>query len=423
MANVILVGSQWGDEGKGKVIDVLTEKAKVIVRTQGGSNAGHTVLSNGQKYVLHLIPSGILHEDKINVIANGVVIDPVKLVAEIEGLQALNIPVTTRKLLISHIAHVVMPWHKEFDAIKEQKKGDKKIGTTKNGIGPTYSEKADRTGIRMMDLIKPERFKKILSNLLPEKNQVLVQNGVDALDFETVLKTYTEAGQKLKPFVTDTVLAINQLANKGAEVLFEGAQGTFLDIDHGTYPYVTSSNTTAGGACTGSGFPPTKIDKVMGVLKAYSTRVGGGPMPSEDAEVANMLHGLGREFGATTGRSRRCGWHDAVASRTATMLNGITEIALTNLDGLDTLENVKICIAYQFGNEQLQYLPADVEILEKCKPIYKTLPGWKTSTVEVKCWEELPVNAKNYLIELEKECQSHISIISVGPDREQTFNH
>jgi len=423
MANVILVGSQWGDEGKGKVIDVLTEKAKVIVRTQGGSNAGHTVLSNGQKYVLHLIPSGILHEDKINVIANGVVIDPVKLVSEIEGLQALNIPVTTRKLLISHIAHVVMPWHKEFDAIKEQKKGDKKIGTTKNGIGPTYSEKADRTGIRMMDLIKPERFKKILSNLLPEKNQVLVQNGVDALDFETVLKTYTEAGQKLKPFVTDTVLAINQLANKGAEVLFEGAQGTFLDIDHGTYPYVTSSNTTAGGACTGSGFPPTKIDKVMGVLKAYSTRVGGGPMPSEDAEVANMLHGLGREFGATTGRSRRCGWHDAVASRTATMLNGITEIALTNLDGLDTLENVKICIAYQFGNEQLQYLPADVEILEKCKPVYKTLPGWKTSTVEVKCWEELPVNAKNYLIELEKECQSHISIISVGPDREQTFNH
>ena len=421
MANIILVGAQWGDEGKGKIIDVLTEKSDVIVRTQGGSNAGHTVFIGTQKYVLHLIPSGILHPNKICVIGNGVVIDPLSLVKEIDGLLAMNI-IVDNNFYISQTAHVVMPWHKQLDVLKEMKKGDNKIGTTKNGIGPTYSEKADRTGIRFIDFIKPERFKKLLKERLDEHNKVFVENGMEALDFDTILEQYSVAAQKLKPFVTDTVLLLHKARKAKKNILFEGAQGTFLDIDHGTYPFVTSSNTTAGGACTGSGFPPTAIDKVMAVAKAYSTRVGSGPMPSENAEIADFLHGLGREFGATTGRPRRCGWHDAVATRTAVMINGITEMALTNLDGLDEMENIKICVAYECDGTRYDYLPADLEILERCKPVYETFPGWKTPTSKVRSWDELPENTKQYLKALEKYCEVKITILSVGPAREETFN-
>lgn len=421
MANIILVGAQWGDEGKGKIIDVLTEKSDVIVRTQGGSNAGHTVFIGTQKYVLHLIPSGILHPNKICVIGNGVVIDPLSLVKEIDGLLAMNI-IVDNNFYISQTAHVVMPWHKQLDVLKEMKKGDNKIGTTKNGIGPTYSEKADRTGIRFIDFIKPERFKKLLKERLDEHNKVFVENGMEALDFDTILEQYSVAAQKLKPFVTDTVLLLHKARKAKKNILFEGAQGTFLDIDHGTYPFVTSSNTTAGGACTGSGFPPTAIDKVMAVAKAYSTRVGSGPMPSENAEIADFLHGLGREFGATTGRPRRCGWHDAVATRTAVMINGITEMALTNLDGLDEMENIKICVAYECDGTRYDYLPADLEILERCKPVYETFPGWKTPTSKVRSWDELPENTKQYLKALEKYCEVKITILSVGPARDETFN-
>ncbi len=421
MANIILVGAQWGDEGKGKIIDVLTEKSDVIVRTQGGSNAGHTVFIGTQKYVLHLIPSGILHPNKICVIGNGVVIDPLSLVKEIDGLLAMNI-IVDNNFYISQTAHVVMPWHKQLDVLKEMKKGDNKIGTTKNGIGPTYSEKADRTGIRFIDFIKPERFKKLLKERLDEHNKVFVENGMEALDFDTILEQYSVAAQKLKPFVTDTVLLLHKARKAKKNILFEGAQGTFLDIDHGTYPFVTSSNTTAGGACTGSGFPPTAIDKVMAVAKAYSTRVGSGPMPSENAEIADFLHGLGREFGATTGRPRRCGWHDAVATRTAVMINGITEMALTNLDGLDEMENIKICVAYECDGTRYDYLPADLEILERCKPVYETFPGWKTPTSKVRSWNELPENTKQYLKALEKYCEVKITILSVGPARDETFN-
>ena len=421
MANIILVGAQWGDEGKGKIIDVLTEKSDVIVRTQGGSNAGHTVFIGTQKYVLHLIPSGILHPNKICVIGNGVVIDPLSLVKEIDGLLAMNI-IVDNNFYISQTAHVVMPWHKQLDVLKEMKKGDNKIGTTKNGIGPTYSEKADRTGIRFIDFIKPERFKKLLKERLDEHNKVFVENGMEALDFNTILEQYSVAAQKLKPFVTDTVLLLHKARKAKKNILFEGAQGTFLDIDHGTYPFVTSSNTTAGGACTGSGFPPTAIDKVMAVAKAYSTRVGSGPMPSENAEIADFLHGLGREFGATTGRPRRCGWHDAVATRTAVMINGITEMALTNLDRLDEMENIKICVAYECDGTRYDYLPADLEILERCKPVYETFPGWKTPTSKVRSWNELPENTKQYLKALEKYCEVKITILSVGPARDETFN-
>ena len=323
---------------------------------------------------------------------------------------------------ISQTAHVVMPWHKQLDVLKEMKKGDNKIGTTKNGIGPTYSEKADRTGIRFIDFIKPERFKKLLKERLDEHNKVFVENGMEALDFNTILEQYSVAAQKLKPFVTDTVLLLHKARKAKKNILFEGAQGTFLDIDHGTYPFVTSSNTTAGGACTGSGFPPTAIDKVMAVAKAYSTRVRRGPMPSENAEIADFLHGLGREFGATTGRPRRCGWHDAVATRTAVMINGITEMALTNLDGLDEMENIKICVAYECDGTRYDYLPADLEILERCKPVYETFPGWKTPTSKVRSWNELPENTKQYLKALEKYCEVKITILSVGPARDETFN-
>ena len=331
MANTILVGAQWGDEGKGKIIDVLTEQAEIVVRTQGGNNAGHTVYVGPVKYVLHLIPSGILRPDKVCVIGNGVVLDPIGLVKELDGLDKLNVKVTPQNLLISETAHVVFPWHRELDGQREVRKGNGKIGTTKRGIGPTYGDKAARVGLRVIDIINAQRFPTKLRERLEENNEVLKALGAQPLDYDQLLADYTKAADRLRPFVTNTVIYLHKATRRHANILFEGAQGTFLDIDHGTYPFVTSSNTTSGGACTGSGVPPNRMDRVVGVMKAYTTRVGEGPLPTENAEISDLLHGMGREFGATTGRARRCGWFDAVATRHAAMVNGIDELAITNI--------------------------------------------------------------------------------------------
>ncbi|HEX3797195.1 MAG TPA: adenylosuccinate synthase [Verrucomicrobiae bacterium] len=420
MANTILVGAQWGDEGKGKIIDVLTEQADVVVRTQGGNNAGHTVFIGPKKYVLHLIPSGILRKGKTCVIGNGVVIDPVSLVAEIDGLLKLNVGVNGN-LFISETAHLVFPYHRELDEQREMLKGKNKIGTTKRGIGPAYGDKAARTGLRMIDLINPERFAMQLKLRIKENNEVLKAFGAKPISFSKVLAAYRAAGERLRPFVTNTVVLLDKAMRQGKDILFEGAQGTFLDIDHGTYPFVTSSNTTAGGACTGSGVAPNRMDRVVGVMKAYTTRVGEGPLLTENAEIADMLHAMGREFGSTTGRARRCGWFDSVATRHATMVNGIDELAVTNLDGLDSLETIKVCIGYKLGSTRYDYIPNDIETLAKCEPIYAEFPGWKTPTHEVRDWKKMPAKAKSYLKAIAELTGAKLAIASVGPAREQTI--
>ena len=420
MANTILVGAQWGDEGKGKIIDVLTEQSDIVVRTQGGNNAGHTVLIGEKKYVLHLVPSGILRPGKTCVIGNGVVVDPIGLVEEVDGLEKLGIKIDGN-LFISETAHLVLPYHRELDVQREILKGKDKIGTTKRGIGPAYGDKAARTGLRMIDLINAERFKHLLEAKIAENNEILKAFGAQTLCFESVHAKYREAGDRLKPFVTNTVVLLHEATRRKANILFEGAQGTFLDIDHGTYPFVTSSNTTAGGACTGSGVAPNRMDRVVGVMKAYTTRVGEGPLPSENELLANLLHGMGREFGATTGRARRCGWFDSVATRHATMVNGIDEIAVTNLDGLDSLDQVRVCIGYRLGSEHVDYVPNDVEALAHCVPTYVDFPGWKVPTDQVRTWKELPMNARNYLKAIAELTGARLSIASVGPARDQTI--
>jgi adenylosuccinate synthase len=420
MANTILVGAQWGDEGKGKIIDVLTEQADVVVRTQGGNNAGHTVFIGQKKYVLHLIPSGILRKKKVCVIGNGVVVDPIGLVSEIEGLRKIGVKVNGN-LFVSETAHVVFPYHRELDAQREVLKGKNKIGTTKRGIGPAYGDKAARVGLRMIDLINAERFEEKLAAKIKENNEVLKAFGAKPLSFKEVHKTYREAGDYLRPFVTNTVTFLHRAVRRGDDILFEGAQGTFLDIDHGTYPYVTSSNTTSGGACTGSGVAPNRMDRVVGVLKAYTTRVGEGPLPTESAEIADMLHAMGREFGATTGRARRCGWFDSVATRHATMVNGIDDLAVTNIDGLDTVETIKVCIGYRDGKKKYDYMPNDVEVLARCEPVYAEFPGWRTPTDKARSWKQLPPKCREYLKAIAELTEAKLFIASVGPGREQTI--
>jgi adenylosuccinate synthase len=421
MSNTILVGAQWGDEGKGKIIDFLTEKADIVVRSQGGNNAGHTVIVDGKKYVLHLIPSGILRAGKMCVIGNGVVIDPVAVAKEIDGLRAEKIKVTAKNLMISDCAHVVLPYHRLLDEQRETKKGKNKIGTTKRGIGPAYGDKAARIGIRVGDLMRPSLFAEALALRVKENNAVLKAFGAKPVDYKRVLEEYNEAAKKLLPFVGNTVVYLHHALKAGKEMLFEGAQGTFLDIDHGTYPYVTSSNTTAGGACTGSGVPPHRMDRVLGVMKAYTTRVGEGPFPTENKEFSAMLHGMGREFGATTGRARRCGWFDAVATRYAGMINGIDDIAVTNLDGLDSLASISICVAYKHGSKKLEVPPSDSRQLANCVPIYIDLPGWQTPTHEARKWADLPANAQAYLQKIAELSDAKLTIASVGPNRDQTI--
>jgi adenylosuccinate synthase len=421
MANTILVGAQWGDEGKGKIIDFLTGQADIVVRSQGGNNAGHTVILGAKKYVLHLIPSGILRASMVCVIGNGVVIDPVSLVGEIETLHAQGVKIRKDQLLISDAAHLVFPYHRLLDELREARKGRDKIGTTKRGIGPAYGDKAARTGIRVCDLIQPGVFTEKLRARLKENNAILKALGAKPVSFKEVNDAYLGAAEKLRPFVTNTVVFLHEALKAGREILFEGAQGTFLDIDHGTYPYVTSSNTTAGGACTGSGVPPHRMHRVIGVMKAYTTRVGEGPFPTEDAVIGDMLHGMGREFGATTGRARRCGWFDAVATRYATMLNGIDDIAVTNLDGLDALDWIKVCTHYKMGRKRLEVPPTDSSLLAHCEPVYVEFQGWKKPTTSARKWSDLPQRARDYLKAIADLTGARLAIASVGPGRDQTI--
>ena len=420
MPNTILVGAQWGDEGKGKIIDFLTDEADIVVRSQGGNNAGHTIVIGGDKYVLHLIPSGILRRSKTCVIGNGVVIDPVSLVGEIEGLRARGVKIT-KNLLISDAAHIVLPYHRALDEQKEAQKGRNKIGTTKRGIGPAYADKASRTGLRMGDLLRPDVFKEKLAQRIKENNAVLKNLGAAPLNGKKILEDYLAAAEVLKPFITNTVIFLHKALQVKTNMLFEGAQGTFLDIDHGTYPFVTSSNTTAGGACTGSGVPPHHIDSVMGVMKAYTTRVGEGPFTTEDAGLTDTLHEMGREFGATTGRPRRCGWFDAVATRYSAMVNGIDQIAITNVDGLDGVESIRVCVAYRLDGKVIDYPPTDSPDLLRCEPVYIEMPGWLKGTEKARKFSDLPVKARNYVKKIAELTGAKLSIVSIGPARAQTI--
>jgi adenylosuccinate synthase len=421
MANTICVGAQWGDEGKGKIIDVLTERADYVVRSQGGNNAGHTVLVGDRKFVLHLVPSGILHKGKTCVIGNGVVIDPVSLMGEIDGLERQGVKVSPKKLMISEAAHIVFPYHRALDEQRESRKGRTKIGTTKRGIGPAYGDKVARTGLRLCDLRDPAYFSERLKALVRDHNATLKAGGGEPVSFKKMEAAYLEAGKRLLPYITNTVVVLHRAVQENREILFEGAQGTFLDIDFGTYPYVTSSNTTAGGACTGSGVPPHRIDKVMGVMKAYTTRVGEGPFPTEDQGLSDLLHGMGREYGATTGRARRCGWIDAVAVRYAAMVNGIDTLAVTNLDGLDSVETIRICVAYKVGSKKVEVPPTDTRLLADCRPVYIEMPGWQQPTTGARTYKQLPKNARAYLAKLAELCGATLEIVSVGPRREETI--
>lgn len=419
MPNIILIGTQWGDEGKGKISDVLTDRADLVVRMQGGNNAGHTVLFGKRKFISHLIPSGIFR-GKQCVIGNGVVVDPLHLVSEIDELEKLGVQVKGN-LFVSETAHLVFTYHRLLDEKRDSSKGKNKIGTTKRGIGPAYVDKADRTGIRLIDLMNAEGFIPLFEQRLHEKNETLQAFGFEKLPLQKLTKDYLSAAERLRPFVADTVHLLHEACEKKANILFEGAQGTFLDIDYGSYPFVTSSSTTAGGACTGTGVPPNRIDKIIGVMKAYITRVGEGPMPSEDHGLGEHFHKMGHEFGATTGRPRRCGWLDIVLAQTAKKVNGIDEIAVTNLDGLDDFPIIKVCVGYEFQGRQLDRLPNAIGHFARCKPIYESISGWQTPTSHCRNWSDLPKNARSYLRKIEEWSGAKLRLISVGPDRSQTI--
>ena len=418
----VLVGAQWGDEGKGKVIDVLTEDVQYIVRYQGGNNAGHTVVIGESQYVLHLIPSGILHEGKICVIGHGVVVDPKALIEEIKLLKTKNISVSGR-LKISDKAHVIFPYHMKIDELREAKRKKGKIGTTKKGIGPCYADKVSRVGIRMGDLYDEEYFKKILDENIKEKN-ILIKDlyGFDEFSKDEIFEEYIGYARFLKEFICDTTLLLNDALKAGESILFEGAQGTFLDVDYGTYPYVTSSNSTAGGACTGGGIGPSRINRVLGVVKAYTTRVGEGPMPTEfGPQLMEKIREKGGEFGATTGRARRCGWFDSVLVKNSVEINGIDSVIITKLDVLDELETIKICSAYKYNGKIYKSIPGIPEFLDKCEPVYEEHQGWMEPTSQVKSCGELPLAARKYLDRIKELISAPIMLVSVGKSRQQTL--
>ena len=423
MPNFVVVGAQWGDEGKGKVIDMLTDKVDLVVRFQGGNNAGHTVVAGGQEFVMHLIPSGILHRGKFCIIGNGVVVDPAVLLDEIDSLRKRGIEVEAN-LGVSDQAHLIFPYHKALDKLKEAKVGPGKIGTTGRGIGPCYMDKAARTGIRVADLLNDEVFRRKLKMNLEEKNELFLKlYQAPTFEFEKIYNDYCGYRDRIARFVINAPVVVNRAIAEKKSVLFEGAQGTFLDIDHGTYPYVTSSNATAGGACVGTGVGPTRIDQVIGVVKAYTTRVGEGPFPTEfPPPLMEQIRSKGKEFGATTGRPRRCGWFDAVLVRHAITLNGITEIAVTKLDVLDDSPRVNICTAYRLGGKLLEFPPAAIDLWSQLEPVYEEHPGWLMDTSEVTCFEDLPPQARRYLKRLEELLRVKISIVSVGSKREQAFH-
>lgn len=423
MANIVVIGTQWGDEGKGKLVDLLTSDADVVARYQGGNNAGHTVVIGGQQHILHLIPSGVLHPGKKCIIGNGVVIDPAAILDEMDGLLSKGMELEG-SLFISKRAHVIMPWHKELDKAAETRKCDgKKIGTTGRGIGPCYADKMSRIGIRISDLVTPELLREKIECCIGDINAMLnCLYGIGPLDAEAIFNEYNAYGKRLKPFVAETSVILKDARKADKNILFEGAQGTMLDVDHGTYPFVTSSNSTSGGACTGTGFGPTFIDGVLGVVKAYTTRVGAGPFPTElGGATGELLQTRGREFGATTGRRRRCGWFDAVIVRYAAMVNGVTGLCLTKLDVLDECEKILICTGYKHNGEVFKDMPAEKEIFEACEPVYKEMPGWKSNTVGVTEFSELPQAAKDYIKALEDEVGVDFAIISTGPDRDETI--
>lgn len=422
MPQVILIGAQWGDEGKGKIIDILTAQAKHVVRAQGGNNAGHTVIIDHEEYKLHLIPSGILHTHTHCYIGAGTVIDPAVLIQEIEALEARGIVIKGR-LWISPSAHLIFPYHRALDLLLEQKKGSRSLGTTGRGIGPCYADKANRLGIRVGDFIRPDIFSRVLKSVLSLKNEELTKLfGAEKMSYDEIYKQYSRYAEILKPFVIDVEELVNQAIDNKENVLFEGAQGTFLDITLGTYPFVTSSNTIAGGICAGAGVGPSRIDHTIGVIKAYTTRVGNGPLPTEVTDEESFLdHQQAREYGTTTGRKRRVGWFDAVLARTAVRLNGIDSIALTKLDILDHLDKIKICVSYQIHGSRLDRMPCQTEDLEKIVPIYEVLPGWKCPTGHIDKYDDLPENAKKYLAKIEQLCGSPISMISLGPQRDKTI--
>ncbi|MGI5892172.1 MAG: adenylosuccinate synthase [Bacillota bacterium] len=420
MSTAVIVGAQWGDEGKGKIIDFLAQKADMVVRCQGGNNAGHTVVYGDKTYKLHLIPSGILYPGVDCIIANGVVADLAVVLEELDNLAAQG--VKSDKLRISQRAQIIMPYHRQLDELQESIKGDGKIGTTKRGIGPAYVDKVARSGFRLIDLMNWQGFLSKLHANVEEKNRIFAMYGQELINEEKIIADFKVYAERIKQYIVDTAPIINQAIELGKNVLFEGAQGTLLDIDHGTYPYVTSSYPTAGGACTGSGVGPTKINKVLGIAKAYTTRVGDGPFPSElFDQTGEMIRQQGFEFGTTTGRPRRCGWFDAVVLRYSTMINGLTDLAITKLDVLDTLSEIKICTSYLYKGQEIHDFPADLEILSGCEPVYETLPGWCESTVDCRSIADLPDNAKNYLRRLEKISGIPISIVAVGPERNQTI--
>lgn len=420
MSSVVVVGSQWGDEGKGKITDFLSENAEVIARYQGGNNAGHTIRFDGETYKLHLIPSGIFYKEKISVIGNGMVVDPKALVEELKYLHDRGI--ATDNLRISNRAHVILPYHLKLDEVDEERKGANKIGTTKKGIGPAYMDKAARVGIRIADLLDREVFEEKLARNLEEKNRLLERiYETEGFKLEDILDEYYEYGQQFKQYVCDTSVVLNDALDDAKRVLFEGAQGVMLDIDQGTYPFVTSSNPIAGGVTIGSGVGPTKITHVVGVAKAYTSRVGDGPFPTElKDEIGNQIREVGREYGTTTGRPRRVGWFDSVVVRHARRVSGLTDLSLNSIDVLTGLETVKICVAYKYNGEVLEEFPASLKVLEQCEPVYEELPGWTEDITSCKTLDELPANARHYLERVSQLTGIPLSIFSVGPDRSQT---
>jgi adenylosuccinate synthase len=423
LPNIVVVGTQWGDEGKGRIVDLIADRVHVVARYQGGSNAGHTIVTDGETLVLHHIPSGILREGKLSVIGNGVVVDPKILLEEIETIKSLGYRVDEGNLKLSDGAHIVMPYHKEIDLAREERMGSSKIGTTGRGIGPVYEDKAARRGIRFSDLIDPEGFSVRLRATLEERNLYITRVlGRNPLEFQKIYEEYISYGNKLRIFVTDTSRVLNDAISQGKSILFEGAQGALLDVDFGTYPYVTSSSAGAGGACIGTGVSPTKIGLVMGVAKAYTTRVGEGPFPSEVlGDLGVKLRELGNEFGSTTGRPRRCGWFDSVALRYSAMVNGVSGLAITKLDVLSSLDKIKISVGYRYKGELITEFPSNTEILKKCEPVYEELDGWRQDLYNMKDISSLPSAARAYLGRIEETTGVPIWILSLGPSRERVI--
>lgn len=423
MAAFIVLGAQWGDEGKGKMTDYLAEGADVVVRFQGGNNAGHTVEVGDKQYKLHLIPSGILYGNKLNVIGNGVVVDPKALFEEIKYLEDLGISITPDNLIISDRAQLIMPYHKTFDGIKEKARGKNDIGTTGKGIGPAYTDKAERSGIRVCDLMHENVFKEKLMENVETKSAIIEKvYGMEGFDFDSIYNKYMEYAKRMRPFVCDISVKVYNSIKAKKNVLFEGAQGTLLDIDYGTYPFVTSSNTIAGGVCTGAGIGPVMIDSAIGIAKAYTTRVGKGPFPTELFDsTGDWIRKNGFEYGVTTGRARRCGWLDLVILKTTARVSGLTSFAVTKIDTLAGLTKVKVCVGYKFNGEIIDYVPASLEDLAQCVPVFEEFDGWDETVQQAKTFEELPENAKKYLRRIEEFTDTKIAIVSVGPRRDQTI--